>query len=183
MWVKAALDWLRGNREAVLIGVAALLVAGMLASIDRGAVRRTEARWQGAQAGAVTVATARKTVTEKAAAQAGARTEEKVNGELADLRAAYDDLRRRMRAQAGAGGVGRADLPGAAAAAGEPDAAARAELDALKAANADLAARLVAASEEGDRYRAQLIGWQSWWAEVEAAWALGEAVTVEKPPD
>jgi hypothetical protein len=168
MWM-SVMAWLRGNREAVLLLAAGLLVLALV----RGAERRVDQKWQGAQAVATVAATSRKAVIETAAGQAGARVEEATNAELEDLRVRYDALRRRLRADSGRG-ASRADLPGAAAAAGQPDGAACADVALLTAA-------LLNASEEGDRYRAQLMGWQAWWPQVEAAWALGDKVEA-KPP-
>jgi hypothetical protein len=176
MWLKGAWALVRANwlfAVLLLIGVAVL-------AIDRGAVTRTDRKWVGAQATATVTATNRKAVTDKAAGQASTRVEETTNAELEDLRRRYADLRRRLRAP-GAGAAGRADLPGAAGAAAQSDGTAGADVAVLQAANDDLSRRLIDASEEGDRYRAQVIGWQEWWAQVEAAWALGEVVK-DKPP-
>ncbi len=173
--IRAIWAFARGNP----VFVAAMAGALILLAVVRGTERRVDAKWQGAQATATVVAHGRKAVIEAAAGQASARVGGQVDEELADLRRRYDDLRRRMRRNQG--GASRADLPRAARAAGQPDAAACRDLDVLTAANHDLAARLVDASEEGDRYRAQLMGWQAWWPQVEAAWALGEKVEARPP--
>jgi len=176
MWLKGAWALVRANWLFAVL----LLVGVAVAWIDRSAVTRTDRKWVAAQATATVTATNRKAVTDKAAGQASARVEETTNAKLEDLRRRYADLRRRMRSP-GAGAAGRADLPGAAGAAAQPDGTAGADVAVLQAANDDLAARLIDASDEGDRYRQQVIGWQAWWAEVEAAWALGEVVK-DKPP-
>jgi hypothetical protein len=87
--------------------------------------------------------------------------------DVVELRAGYDALRKRMRDRAARGGAGGgAGVPGPATGAGRVDGAGCADVDAIEAA-------LVNASEEGDRYRVMVMGWQEW----------ARGVGVAEPPD
>lgn len=169
--------WVRGNRELVGLLLIGLAVLAFVRSIEG----RMNARWQGAQAGAVAVAEGAKGVTEAAGAQASARIGEKVDADIKAVRRAGAAARERVRRAAG--GAGGADLPGAAQPARGADGAAGGELTVVEDRTLALKLQLVDVAEEGDVYRAQVIGWQAWWREVEAAWALGEQVTGKPPPD
>lgn len=176
--------WLRGAwalARANWLWLVVLLAAALVLWIDRSAVRRTDTKWVGEQRVATVVAGGRKAVVEKAAGQASARAEETINADIADVRRAARAARRRVRAP-GAGATGPADLPDAATAAGGVDDRAGGELVIVEDRYAALNLKLIDVAEEGDVYRVQVIGWQRFWRDVEAAWALAEAVT-DKPPD
>ena len=158
-----------------------LAVAGALMTLVKCTEVRVDRKWVGAQAGAVTVAQGGKRVVETAGRQASARIEEKVDADIKAVRRAGAAARERVRRAAR--GAGSADLPGAASAASEPDGAAGDELTVVEDRTLALRLQLVDVAEEGDVYRAQVLGWQAWWREVEAAWALGAQVTGKPPPD
>lgn len=172
------MGWLKMNRERVLIGLAVALVAGLIAMIEGGAVKRTDARWQGAQATATVLASGAKAVTETAAGQAAARAEEKIDADIADVRGRAAALRERVRGAAR--GTSGAGVPDAAAPASRADDPAGGDIVVVEDRTEALTLQLIDVAEEGDVYRAQVLGWQAFWRELEAAWALGGKV---KPPD
>ncbi|WP_310474115.1 hypothetical protein [Sandarakinorhabdus sp.] len=168
------LDLVKAWRGPLLL----LALAGALMTLVKCAEGRVNGAWQAGQSTAVVAHTGAKRVTEAAAGQASARIGEKVDADIADVRRSGAAARQRVRGKAGA--AGRTDLPSVARCAVGTDAAAGAEIVVVE--DPELRLQLVDVAEEGDVYRAQVMGWQAWWREQKAAWALGAQVT-GKPPD
>jgi hypothetical protein len=165
----------------MVILIVGLVAALILVRCSEGSVeRRTDRKWETAQAASVAVAQAAKAVTEAGGKAAAARIEKETSDAIQTVRTDADAARHRLRQRLRphrAGGAGRADLPGTAGTAGQPDDPAGAELVVVQDREiARLSLKLIDVAEEGDVYRLQVLGWQAFWRELVAAQAAGRAV-------